>query len=48
MVTGHVKGSVVSRKEAEEHRDRLMEERCEFAASHNQDISFYDYNLCEH
>ncbi|KAI0750435.1 hypothetical protein C8Q74DRAFT_1211997 [Fomes fomentarius] len=48
IVTGYVKGSVISRKEAEEHRARLMEERSRFVMSHNEEMYQVEFNMCEH
>ncbi|KAI0755810.1 hypothetical protein C8Q74DRAFT_1452369 [Fomes fomentarius] len=47
IVTGYVKG-VISRKEAEEHRARLMDERSEFVVIHNEEVYEVEFNMCEH
>ncbi len=46
--TGYVTGSVLLRKDAEEHRARLMEERSRVVMSHNEEVYEVPFNMCEH
>ncbi|KAI0750447.1 hypothetical protein C8Q74DRAFT_1374035 [Fomes fomentarius] len=48
IIAGHVKGSVISRTEAEIHRARLMEERSHFLVNHNEEVYEVPFNMCEH
>ncbi|KAI0779945.1 hypothetical protein C8Q74DRAFT_1367753 [Fomes fomentarius] len=48
LVTGYVKGGVISRGEAEDHRDRLMKERSQCAFEHNRQVYEVEFNMCEH
>ena len=39
---------LISREEAAEERDELMEERSQFVASHNEEVFEVEFNMCEH
>ena len=48
MITAYTKGGLISRKEAEEHRARLMEERSKFVVALNEEVFEIEFNMCEH
>ncbi|KAI0631404.1 hypothetical protein C8Q77DRAFT_1061431 [Trametes polyzona] len=48
MVAEYARAGTMSRKEAEEHRERLMEERANFTVKHNEDVYELEFNMCEH
>ncbi|TBU59755.1 hypothetical protein BD310DRAFT_924125 [Dichomitus squalens] len=39
---------LVSREEAEEDRDKLMQERSQFVVDHNEQVFEVEFNMCEH
>ena len=47
-ITAYTKGGLISRKEAEEHRARLMEERSKFVVTLNEEVFEVEFNMCEH
>ncbi|KAI0631405.1 hypothetical protein C8Q77DRAFT_1060680 [Trametes polyzona] len=48
MVAEYARAGTMSRKEAEEHRERLMEERANFTVQHNEGVYEIEFNMCEH
>ncbi|KAI0324708.1 hypothetical protein GY45DRAFT_1349273 [Cubamyces sp. BRFM 1775] len=48
MVAGYALDGTISRKEAEEHRDKLMNERANFVMEHNEHVYELEFNMCEH
>ncbi|KAI9060773.1 hypothetical protein FKP32DRAFT_1577374 [Trametes sanguinea] len=48
MVADYARQGTISRKEAEEHRERLMEERAHFLVEHNEKVFELEFNMCEH
>ncbi|KAI0367129.1 hypothetical protein BV20DRAFT_1055109 [Pilatotrama ljubarskyi] len=49
IIAGYVtSGTTVPRKEAEEHRERLMDERVYSTMGHNEEVFELDFNMCEH
>ncbi|KAI0656165.1 hypothetical protein C8Q70DRAFT_922407 [Cubamyces menziesii] len=48
LVAGYALDGTISRKEAEEHREKLMKERANFAMKHNERVYEIGFNMCEH
>ncbi|KAH9894735.1 hypothetical protein C8Q73DRAFT_745225 [Cubamyces lactineus] len=48
MVAGFAMDGTISRKEAEEHREKLMKERANFVMEHNERVYEIEFNMCEH
>ncbi|EIW52510.1 uncharacterized protein TRAVEDRAFT_134541 [Trametes versicolor FP-101664 SS1] len=48
MIVDHATEATISRKEAEEHRERIMDERQMFVMSHNENVYEVEFNMCEH
>ncbi|KAI0663680.1 hypothetical protein C8Q70DRAFT_1042365 [Cubamyces menziesii] len=48
MVAGYVMEGTISRKEAEEHREKLMEERANFVMEFNENVYEMEFSMCEH
>ena len=48
MVVDHLGDAYISRKEAEEHREKLMAERANFVVEHNETVYEMEFNMCEH
>ena len=48
MITGYTKGGLMTRAEAEAHREELMKERAGFVMKHNQEVYEMEFNMCEH
>ncbi|OSC97245.1 hypothetical protein PYCCODRAFT_1399071 [Trametes coccinea BRFM310] len=47
-VADYARQNTISRKEAEEHRERLMKERAHFVVEHNEKVFELEFNMCEH
>ena len=48
MIAGFAKDGLISRKEAEEHQAKLMEERSRFVMTNNEEVFEMEFNMCEH
>lgn len=48
MIVDRATEATISRKEAEEHRERIMDERQMFVMSHNENVYEVEFNMCEH
>ena len=48
MIAGYALDGTITREEAEEIREELMEERRNFVVEHNETVFEVPYNLCEH
>ncbi|KAI0824348.1 hypothetical protein BC628DRAFT_1420093 [Trametes gibbosa] len=48
MVAEYAKVGTISRKEAEEHREKLMAERANFVLQHNEEVYEIEFSMCEH
>ncbi|OSC97254.1 hypothetical protein PYCCODRAFT_1377542 [Trametes coccinea BRFM310] len=48
MVAHYARQNTISRKEAEEHRERLMRQRANFVVEHNEKVFELQFNMCEH
>ncbi|KAM5539734.1 hypothetical protein V8D89_006547 [Ganoderma adspersum] len=48
IVVDYARDDKVSRKEAEEVREQLMEERSTFVVEHNKELFEIEFNMCEH
>ena len=48
MVAGYIMEGTISRKEAEEHREKLMEERANFVMESNENVYEMEFSMCEH
>ncbi|KAH9925035.1 uncharacterized protein BXZ73DRAFT_50187, partial [Epithele typhae] len=48
MIFGFTEPTLISRKQAEEHRERPMEERSAFVEIHNEQTFEMHFTMCEH
>ncbi|KAH9940076.1 uncharacterized protein BXZ73DRAFT_99078 [Epithele typhae] len=48
MVVGFAEDGLMSREEAEGHREKLMKERSVFVKNHNEETFEQTFNMCEH
>ena len=48
LIKDHFPAIVMTRKEAEDYRLQLMEERTAFVGTHTKDVYAYEFSMCEH